>query len=119
MAAFGIGVWDDIENGGMTTGEAVVHTGASTVVGLAASAGTTALITAIAGGPVGWAALAGVGVGYAAIKGFDWMYESNIMGMKDGLDAAGQWVDDRLEDFSNSTIGEAIIDSVSTINPFD
>jgi len=119
VAAFGIGVWDDIENGGMTTGEAVVHTGASTVVGLAASAGTTALITAIAGGPVGWAALAGVGVGYAAIKGFDWMYENNVMGMKDGLDAAGQWVDDRLEDFSNSTIGEAIIDSVSTINPFD
>ncbi|MGT2930036.1 hypothetical protein ACVR1G_07395, partial [Streptococcus dentasini] len=136
LAAFGVGVWNDVANKGKTVGQGITHTGASTAVGLGTSALTTAVITGIAGGPVGWAALAGAAVGYGAVQLFELGYDHNFLGMQDGLDAAGEWIDkgagkakDWVEDNAGKAkdwvedkadkVGDAISSGISAINPFD
>ena len=124
VAGFGFGVWNDVANEGKTLGQAVVHTGASTAVGWAASGITSSAIAMLAGGPVGWAGLAGFAVGYGAVKLFEWGYENNAFGMRDTLDnvgkeldkgmkAAGDWVGDTV-----SGIGQAFSGGIASLNPF-
>ncbi|KXT77440.1 hypothetical protein STRDD11_02624 [Streptococcus sp. DD11] len=124
VLGFGFGVWNDVANEGKTLGQAVVHTGASTAVGWAASGVTSGAIAMLAGGPVGWAGLAGFAVGYGAVKLFEWGYENNAFGMRDTLDnvgkeldkgmkAAGDWIGDTV-----SGIGQAFSGGLASLNPF-
>ena len=124
VLGFGLGVWNDVANEGKTLGQAVVHTGTSTAIGSLASLGTAGLIGMLAGGPVGWAGLAGFAVGYGAVKLFDGLYESNFLGMRDGLDnvgkeldkgmkVAGDWIGDTV-----SGIGQAFSGGLASLNPF-
>ncbi|MBP2622288.1 hypothetical protein DHL47_13435, partial [Streptococcus panodentis] len=124
VLGFGFGVWNDVANEGKTLGQAVVHTGASTAVGWAASGVTSGAIAMLAGGPVGWAGLAGFAVGYGAVKLFEWGYENNAFGMRDTLDnvgkeldkgmkAAGDWIGDTV-----SGIGQAFSGGFASLNPF-
>lgn len=82
--------------------------------------------------PVGWAGLAGVAAGYGAVKLFQWGYDSNFLGMKDGIDWIGSKVDDGIDWGVNkakesgkwlldraSDVGQAFSDGFSFINPFD
>ncbi len=124
VAGFGFGVWNDVANEGKTLGQAVVHTGASTAVGWAASGVTSGAIAMLAGGPVGWAGLAGFAVGYGAVQLFEWGYENNAFGMRETLDnvgkeldkgmkAAGDWIGDTV-----SGIGQAFSGGLASLNPF-
>ena len=135
-AAFGIGMWDDMENKGKTFGQAFVHTGVSTATAYGG-------MLLFGSNPVGWAGVATVATGYMLYKGFEWAYDTNFLGLQDGLDWVGnriddgikwtgekvndglkwtgekvndgmKWVGERMDD-----VGQAFSDTVSFINPFD
>ena len=136
-AAFGIGMWDDMANKGKTFGQAFVHTGVSTAI---ASYGGMLLFGS---NPVGWAGVATVATGYMLYKGFEWAYDTNFLGLQDGLDWVGnriddgikwtgekvndgiKWTGEKVNDGMNwvgermDDIGQAFSDTVSFINPFD
>ena len=129
VVAFGIGMWDDMENKRKTLGQAVVHTGTSTFVGTAVT-GLTA--SALSSNPVGWAGVASVAAGYGAYKIFEYGYDKNFLGMRDGLDWLGSKLDDGMkwagEKFDDgmkwagermNDVGQAFSDTVSFLNPFD
>lgn len=123
--SFGIGMWDDINNKDKSVGQAVVHNGLSTAVGV----GSTILVGALFSNPVGWAAV-GVATlsataGIALQQSFEWLYGQNFLGLQDALDNAGEWIDDTVDeigkgigDFGN-WIGECGSNLLDTINPFN
>ena len=139
IGGFTLGVLGDL-NDRKTVGQAVVHNAASTSVGLLGG-GLTAL--ALGSNPVGWAGVASVAVGYGISKGFDYAYDHNILGLRDGLDWVGNRLDDGMkwagEKFNDGKkwagekindglkwagermddVGQAFSDTVSFINPFD
>ena len=128
-AAFAIGMWDDMENKKKTFGQAVVHNGTSTFVGTAVT-GLTA--SALSSNPIGWAGVASVAAGYGAYKLFEYGYDKNFLGMRDGLDWLGskiddgiKWAGEKIDDGMKwagermDDVGQAFSDTVSFINPFD
>ncbi|MFS9224920.1 hypothetical protein QM475_02215 [Streptococcus parasanguinis] len=130
--AIGIGTLNDVLNNGKKPGQALVYNSTETLVGTATAGLTTAGITALSSTPVGWAGLAGVAAGYGAVKLFQWGYDSNFLGMKDGIDWIGSKVDDGIDWGVNkakesgkwlldraSDVGQAFSDGFSFINPFD
>lgn len=135
---FGLGMYDDIVNKDKSIGQAVVHNGLST--GLSVGGGTLAAAVFFGSNPIGWAALAAGAttflVGTAISLGFNAAYENNFLGLKDGLDATGAFLDDvgknvgqailnSVESAKNwasdvvSDVGNAISGSLSALNPFD
>ena len=109
---FGLGMFDDIANNSKSVGQATVHNGLST--GISWGAGTLAsavLTTFVVSNPVGWAtagvAAASVAAGALANWGFETAYNNNFLGLRDGLDTAGKWVDD-----AGKNVGKAVSDSV-------
>src|SRR5690625_3733175 len=113
---------DDIDNG-KTGGEAFTHNLAS-LGGSALGAGVTGLAVLVGASPVGWAAAAGIGISFAATFTFEYLYDNNIFGIQDGLDKAGQKIDEWWSDgkeavgdfFQNP--GESIASGLDAINPF-
>lgn len=139
IGGFTLGVLGDL-NDRKTVGQAVVHNAASTSVGFLGG-GLTAL--ALGSNPVGWAGVASVAVGYGISKAFDYAYDHNILGLRDGLDWVGnriddglKWTGEKINDGLKWTgekindgmkwagermdeVGQAFSDTVSFINPFD
>lgn len=118
----GFGFYEDVTEKGKTVGEAVAHNGASVGIGLAAGAiGKGAVTLLAAGTPVGWGIVAGVAVGAVATWGFNYMYDNNILGLQDGLDAVGRKLDDIGESIGSfaKDAGEAISSGLSAINPMN
>ncbi|WP_158701618.1 T7SS effector LXG polymorphic toxin [Lentibacillus sp. Marseille-P4043] len=118
-----LGYVDD-RNKGKTPGEAFTHNVVSTGVGFGTSTVATIAIAAAASNPVGWAAVgvaaAGTAIGIGATAFFNWAYNSNILHLQDGLDWAGEqidnaanWVGDQLDN-----VGEALSSGLDAINPF-
>ncbi|MBC2297875.1 hypothetical protein HCX57_00395 [Listeria welshimeri] len=123
VVGFGIGVTDDMMNGGKTLGEATMHSGTSTVVGVGgAMAGsaltTTALVALGVSNPVGWAILGGAAVGFVAVQGFEYLYDNNILGIKDGLDWTGDKIDQGLN-WAGDKIGEGVENVGNALNPMN
>ena len=93
--------------------------------------------------PVGWAGVASVATGFVIYKGFEWAYDANFLGLRDGLNWVGNRLDDGMkwagEKFNDGRkwagekindglkwagermddVGQAFSDTVSFINPFD
>ena len=76
------------------------------------------------------------GVGTAASWAFNKAYENNFLGLQDGLDAAGDWLDnagksvgkavskgiDSAKNWAKDAadgVGDAISGGISALNPFD
>ena len=135
---FGLGMFDDMANKNKTVGQAVVHNGLSTGIGLGAGTAAAALVFGTT--PVGWAAAGAAavafGVGTAASWAFNKAYENNFLGLQDGLDAAGDWLDnagksvgkavskgiDSAKNWAKDAadgVGDAISGGISALNPFD
>lgn len=93
IGGFTLGVLGDL-NDGKTVGQAFVHSGASSFVGFL---GGVATGFALGSNPVGWAGVASVAVGYGISKAFDAAYDSNFLGLRDGLDWLGSKVDDGIK----------------------
>nr|WP_289038427.1 T7SS effector LXG polymorphic toxin [uncultured Allobacillus sp.] len=132
----GYGTYMDYTNTDKTVGEAFTKnaaaTGAGTLSGVAVAgaikAGAFVLGTAT---PVGWTIVAGVAVGTVATMGFNWAYDANFLGLQDGLDWAGQKLD-QAGDFVADTwtsaqekvdeglefIGESLKSGLDSLNPF-
>ncbi|MDY7240720.1 ribonuclease YeeF family protein [Halalkalibacterium halodurans] len=122
----GFGFYEDVTEKGKTVGEAVAHNGASVGVGLGAGALGAAIGTGLAtfaavSNPVGWAVVGGVAVGAVATWGFNYMYDNNILGLQDGLDAVGRKLDDIGESIGSfaKDAGEAISNGLKAINPMN
>lgn len=118
VAGVVFGTFDDVYNDGKTIGQGFTHS----LVGVGAGIGGGLIAIGIAGGPVGWAAI-GVSFvgGFIATTLYNQIYDNNILGLRDGLDALGtvidtgiDWVGDRVTD-----IGQGVGDFISFINPFD
>ena len=135
---FGLGMFDDMVNKDKTVGQAVVHNGLST--GLSWGAGTAAAALVFGTNPVGWAAVGAAavafGVGTAVSWAFNKAYDNNFLGPQDGLDAAGDWLDDAgksvgkavskgidsAKNWAKNTadsVGDAVSGGISALNPFD
>lgn len=134
VVGFGLGVADDMMNDGKTLGEATTHSGTSTLVGVGgAMAGsaltTTALVALGVSNPVGWAVLGGAAVGFVAVQGFEYLYDNNVLGIKDGLDWTGDKIDQGLNwagdkigqglDFAGDKIGEGVEAIGNALNPMN
>ena len=138
---FGLGMDYDIVNTDKSIGQAVVHNGLSTGIGFGAAELTTVALGAFLGSnPVGWAAVGVATASFAIGVGVTWLfnkaYENNFLGLKDGLDTTGVFLDDvgknvgqaisnSVESAKNwasemvSDVGNAISGGLSALNPFD
>ena len=138
---FGLGMYDDIVNKDKTVGQAIVHNGLSTGLTWGAGTLTTAVLTTfVVSNPVGWAAAgvaaASVVAGTLASWGFETAYNNNFLGLRDGVDAVGDWLDDASTKVGKSfvkgvegaknwvndvtdSVGDAISGGLSALNPFD
>ncbi|WP_416150195.1 T7SS effector LXG polymorphic toxin [Salipaludibacillus sp. HK11] len=126
VASAGVGFYEDLNEKGKTVGEAIAHNGASVVAGLAGGAAGTGLVTGLAtvfavSNPVGWAIVGGVAVGSVAAWGFNYMYDNNVAGIQNGLDAVGRKLDDVGESIGALTkdAGEAVSNGLNAINPMN
>lgn len=129
---FGIGIRDDLDTGS-TVGEAISHNLVSTGIGVGAGTLTTGIISVVASStPVGWAIVGSALVGTAAVQGFEWAYDNNFLGLKDGLDWVGKQIDlgvDAAKEFIDDGVdwAKARIDDIGEgfsalgefINPFN
>ncbi|PAF18964.1 LXG domain-containing protein [Terribacillus saccharophilus] len=119
-----------------TFGEALTHNGTSLAVSLGVGALTTSFTTGLTllgvSNPVGWAVLGTVALGALAGHAFNWAYDTNFLGLQDGLDYVGNKIDDglsyvgdKLDDFGKSVsntvdeAGEAIKSGISALNPIN
>ncbi|MGP4040979.1 T7SS effector LXG polymorphic toxin [Gracilibacillus sp. D59] len=111
----GVGMYEDLFEKDKTIGEAIAHNATSVGVGLAGGAIGGLVATGFAVTPIGWT----VGVGLAATWTFNYVYDNNVLGLQDGLDAAGQ----KLSEFGNELrdsakdAGKAISKGLDAINP--
>lgn len=87
--AFGVGWYDDVKNHGKTHGQAIAHNSATTGIGIAATAGTLALMS----NPGGWAILGAAAIGTGAAMLGDYFYKNNKT-----VETAVDWVGDRFSD---------------------
>ncbi|WP_102707838.1 LXG domain-containing protein [Terribacillus saccharophilus] len=120
----GYGMYEDMTKKDKTFGESFAHNAASYGAGALASAGTAFLIS----NPGGWAILGTVAVGVVASHGFNYLYDNNVLGIQDGLDAVGNKIDnawnatvdhvDKTVD-SFKEIGEGIKGSIESLNPMN
>ena len=128
--SFGLGWYEDVTKNGKTHGEAITHNGASLAVGTVMGGATTsilttALFTAGVSNPVGWAVLGGMAVGTGLSFVFNYLYDENILGIQDGLDAVGKQLDNfgsSIKDTYNDAVdkaGEAIESGLEAINPMN
>ncbi|MRX72693.1 hypothetical protein GJU40_11090 [Bacillus lacus] len=125
-ASAAIGFYEDVTEKGKTVGEAVVHNGASVTAGLVGGALGTGLVTVAAtvftiSNPVGWAVVGSVAVGTLATWGFNYLYDNNVGGLQDGLDAVGRKLDDAGKAVGSfvKDAGEAISSGLDAINPMN
>lgn len=129
------GMYDDMDNNNMTSGQAVTHTAGKVGAGML---GDTLGTGFVAGGaallgtnPGGWAVAAGIAGATVATWGFNKLYDNNVMHIQDGVEWAGEKVDeftDSLSDFKNDVkegvsnmidgAGEAFKGGLDFINPF-
>ncbi|MFP7492923.1 LXG domain-containing protein [Terribacillus saccharophilus] len=117
------GTYEDMNKNDKTFGEAVAKNAAATGVGTLVTLGTTALVS----NPGGWAILGGMAVAVGFSHGFNWLYDNNIGGIQDGLDAVGEKIDDAGKAIVNQAektvdsfkeIGEGIKDGIASLrNP--
>uniref|UniRef100_UPI001E352DAC T7SS effector LXG polymorphic toxin n=1 Tax=Gracilibacillus suaedae TaxID=2820273 RepID=UPI001E352DAC len=120
IAAFGgfsIGMYDDIFVKNKTAGEAIAHN----VTSLAVGAGVTLITGALISNPGGWAILGAAALGTAAGTFFNFAYDTNLLGLQDGLDYVGSKIDKAKEAFDNSLerAGEAIQSGFDAMNPMN
>lgn len=108
---FGLGMYDDMANKDKTVGQAVVHNGLSTGIGW--GAGTLAAAAFFGSNPIGWAAVGAGATAFLVGAGVSWAfnkaYDNNFLGLRDGLDAAGEWLDD-----AGKTVGQAVSHGVES-----
>ena len=135
---FGLGVYDDLVHNDKSWGQAIVHNGLST--GLSWGAGVWAAVTVFGSNPIGWAALGGSAIGFGAgwltNRVFELAHDTNFLGLQDGLDAIGGWLDDvgknvgkavsdvvegakRMANDVINNVGRALTESFHMLNPFD
>ncbi|WP_018932442.1 T7SS effector LXG polymorphic toxin [Gracilibacillus lacisalsi] len=111
----GVGMYEDIFEKDKTIGEAVAHNLTSVGVGLVGGAAGLGLAGLLATNPIGWT----VGLGIGLTWSFNYAYDNNVLGLQDGLDAAGQ----KLSEFGNEILdsakdaGKAISKGLDAINP--
>ncbi|GAB3799600.1 T7SS effector LXG polymorphic toxin [Virgibacillus kimchii] len=132
----GAGTYIDFKHNDKTAGEAFTKNATAGGIGFGVGMGTSAAITGIAAlfgaaTPVGWAIAGGVAVGSLVTWGFNWAYDSNFLGIQDGLDWAGQqldkageqvnkawnWADEKVNDGLN-WVGETVKGGLDFINPW-
>ena len=126
VASFIYGMYDDMENDDKTFGEAVTHNIFTTGVSMGAGTLLTEVSLAFfAGTPAGWTILGAAALGVAAGTGASYLYDNNVLGIRDGLDWLGgkidegiNWVGNKVNDGVNA-IGEVAGSIWDTINPFD
>lgn len=106
---FGLGVYDDLVHNDKSWGQAIVHNGLST--GLSWGVGVWTAATVFGSNPIGWAALGGAAIGFGAgwltNRVFELAHDTNFLGLQDGLDAIGGWLDD-----VGKNVGKAVSDVV-------
>jgi cell division protein FtsB len=130
-AGFGLGMYNDI-NDGKTVGQAISHNVVSTGVGFGAGMAGTAGVGLLLTNPGGWAILGGIAVGTVVSVGFDFAYQNNFLGLQDGLDWAGNkidegidWAGEKFNDGMNyakeklDDVGEAISNLGDALNPMN
>ncbi|MGY0691183.1 T7SS effector LXG polymorphic toxin [Virgibacillus sp. FSP13] len=129
---FGVGMYNDIANNDKTWGEATTHNVVATGIGIGATVVAKGIITAgavaLGATPVGWAAVGiaagATAVGVVATSVFNFAYEHNFLGLQDGLDWAGQQIEDGWNTVTETATnlvedaGEAIQSGLDAINPF-
>src|SRR5699024_8446552 len=130
---FGLGMYADIAEKDKTWGEAITHNVVATGIGVGSTMGTATVLTTaatavIGATPVGWAAVgiaAGATVvGVVATNTFNYLYDHNILGFQDGLDWAGQQIDEGFRTVKETAtnfaedVGEAFQSGLDAINPF-
>ncbi|MYL40640.1 ribonuclease YeeF family protein [Virgibacillus salexigens] len=129
-AGFGVGIYVDLAHKDKTVGEAISHNSAALGVGLGANIlgkqAVTAVGTMILGtNPVGWAAIGGVVAGITVTTLFNFAYDTNFLGIQDGVDVVGQKLDEigeNVEEKIKDTVesaGEAIKSGLNIINPMN
>lgn len=94
ILGFGKGVIDDMKDDNKSIGQAVVHNGVSTAIGL----GTTFLLS----NPVGWGVAATIAGSFAITTLFEYFYSNNTFEIQSTLDGIGDWIEDKI-----SKIGQA------------
>ncbi|UJW56913.1 LXG domain-containing protein [Bacillus sp. A116_S68] len=111
-AAFGF--HDDVTNHDKTYGEAFAHNGAVLGAGFIPAIA----VAAVGVTPVGWAAAGVAAAGALAAAGFNYLYQTNWLGIQDGLDAIGRGLDFMAKGVWNfaRNPGEAIQNGVNTAN---
>lgn len=132
VAGFGMGMYDDMANKDKTVGQALSHNTVSTGVGIGGGALGALAVGALVTNPAGWAILGGIAVGTAAGIAFDYAYQSNFLGLQDGLDWTGDrvdegidWARDRINDGvemakdAAENVGEAIGNVGTALNPMN
>lgn len=111
------GVYDNVHNEDMTSGEAMTHNAGTVGAAITGDAVGTGFVTGgaalLGSNPGGWAVAAGIAGATVTTWGFKKLYDNNVMHIQDGLDWAGEKVDD----FTDKA-GEAIHSTVDAINPF-
>jgi len=132
---FGLGMYSDIAKKDKTWGEAITHNVVATGIGVGSTMGTATVLTTaatavIGATPVGCAAVAvGIAagatvVGVVATNTFNYLYDHNILGFQDGLDWAGQQIDEGFRSVKETAtnfaedVGEAFQSGLDAINPF-
>jgi predicted ribonuclease toxin of YeeF-YezG toxin-antitoxin module len=128
IASAGYGVYEDVAKKGKTGGEAITHNSASFLAGAAGSYLGTAALGLVVSNPGGWAIGAAIGGGVLLSNGFNYLYDNNIWGIQDGLDKAGEKLDqawDAAVDHVDKTvdsfkeIGEGIKGGIASLNPIN
>ena len=84
LYGFGKGVYDDISSNNKNFGQAVIHNGVSTAIGL----GTAFIIS----NPVGWGVGATIGVTFVVTTAFEYAYSNNFLGIQSTLDTVGDFI---------------------------
>lgn len=99
FVTIGVGTYMDYTYTDKTKGEAFTKNAAAGGSGALGMGITSSAVVGTAGvlgasTPIGWAVLGGIAVGTGATWAFNYAYDNNLGGIQDGLDWAGQQIDE-------------------------
>ena len=115
MLGLGTGIHNDMTEHDKSIGQAITHNMGSIWSGALGGAGGAAIVTAALSNPGGWIIGGGAIVGGTIVSTtYDYLYENNILYLQDGLDFAGEAIEDGTEVILDGldTVGQAMNNSM-------